>query len=472
MGFIQRNLPFVVMGLALALLVLGVLGYMQTQRDLPPRDFTILVDEQGSGCYDFAESYRDIFRARGVDLSIRTTSGASETLSLLAAGEAGSALVPGFMTNQLRASEFSSLGALFDEPLWVFYNKAAFNGQPVEFLAQLQGKRVGIGLPGSGSQALALQLLNESSVTRANTALMELSRQDEVDQLIAGGIDAAVLLDAYQAAAVQALLHAPEVGLAALRQAQAYTARQNALKVLELPEGVINLAANIPDKTTPLLSSAANLVIRNDLTPTLARALMMAAMLVHARGDYFAKPYTYPNLSATDLPVLPEYVDYFNRLKNGSLLFGADLPFWSTYAVERFIFFLLPMLVLVGLLVIYFPAVWRFYMQGKLIPGYQQLRRIEIELPKMNQAQTAAASKRLHTLEAQVTRRVHVSGAYLPELFLLRSHIREVLADVEQHQQTLAQPATPGDQAPDEPTEELPEELVDAPLPGETTQPS
>lgn len=437
MGFFQRNLPLVVAVLAGLLVLLGVFGYFQTQRELPARDFTILTDEEGSGYHRLAQAYAELMRTRGVELIVRPTTGAEETLRLLQEGAAGSALVPGFLTGEIDPRSFSSLGALFDEPFWVFYNEAAFDGKAVEYLAQLQGKRVAVGLPGSGSQALALDLLNESGVAPENTTLLELPRQQETEQLLAGEIDAVLLLDAYQSEPVQALLHAPGVALANLAQADAYAARRHSLKVLNLPEGVLDLAANIPAEDVGLVSSAANLVIRNDLNPTLARSLLAAAMLVHAGGDYFAQPYTYPNLAATDLPVQPEYVDYFNRLKSGSLLVSRDLPFWTAYTLERFIFFLLPLLLLVGLLVLYFPALWRFYMQGKVLPVYKDLRAVEVALPEMQAAEVEATVERLNSLEQHVTQRVRVSAAYLPEVFHLRSHIRSVIVDLLRRKQEL-----------------------------------
>ena len=439
MGFLQRNLPIIVLAVALALLVLGVFGFVQTQRELPQRDFTILVDEQGSGYYRVAESYRELLQRRGVDLTIRPTTGASETLQLLREGAAGSALVPGFLTREVDPQSFSSLGALFDEPFWLFYNKAAFAGAPVEYLAQLKGKQVAVGLPGSGSQALALQLLADNGITAENTTLLELPRQAETEQLIAGDIDAVLLLDAYQSESVQSLLRAPDVGLANLAQAEAYAARQHALKVVDLPEGVIDLGANIPADDVRLLSSAANLVIRNDLNPTLARSLMTAAVLIHSAGDFFARPYTYPDLAASDLPVHREYVDFFNQLKSGSFAFTNNLPFWTAFAVERFVFFLLPLVLLFGLLILYFPMLWRFYMQGKVLPVYKQLRQVEVDLPTMDAAAADAAVQSLVALEAHVTQRVRVSAAYMPEIFHLRGHIRSVIVDLLRHKDKLQQ---------------------------------
>jgi TRAP-type uncharacterized transport system substrate-binding protein len=458
MGFFQRHLPIVVLVVVAALVVLGIYGFVQTQRELPQRDFTILVDEQGSGYYRVAEKYRDLLKRRGVDLVIRPTTGVEEMLELLGQGAAASALVPGFLTREVDPQVFSSLGALFDEPLWVFYNKDSFGGEPVRYLSQLKGRQVAIGLPGSGSQALALQLLAENDISPQNTTLLELPRQAETQQLIDGDLDAILLLDAPQSESVQALLRAPEVGLADLAQADAYAARQHALKVVHLPQGIIDLGANLPAEDVRLLSSAANLVIRNDMNPTLARSLMTAAVLVHSAGDYFAKPYTYPNLAATDLPVQREYVTFFNQFRGGSIAFTNNLPFWTAFAVERFIFFLLPLLVLLGLLILYFPALWRFYMQGKVLPVYKQLRRVEVKLPAMDLAATEAEIERLVLLEKHVTQRVRVSAAYLPEVFHLRSHIRSVIVDLMRHRQELqggigpvegGDPLPAGDQASD-----------------------
>ncbi|MBK8046878.1 MAG: hypothetical protein IPK16_06990 [Anaerolineales bacterium] len=138
-------------------------------------------------------------------------------------------------------------------------------------------------------------------------------------------------------------------------------------------------------------------------------------------------------MTATDLPVLNEYVDYFNRLKSGSLLFTNKLSFWAEYSVERFIFFLLPFLLLLGLSIFYFPALWRWYMHGKLLPSYKVLRAIEVDLPEMDVTATEDAIARITKLEANVTQRVRVSAAYLPEISLLRSHIPSVLVDLMRH---------------------------------------
>ena len=92
---------------------------------------------------------------------------------------------------------------------------------------------------------------------------------------------------------------------------------------------------------------------------------------------------------------------------------------------------------LLGLLILYVPALWRFYMQGKVLPVYKQLRKVEVGLPEMDLQEIQAEIERLNTMEMHVTQRVRVSAAYLPEVFHLRDHIRSVIVDLLRRQKEL-----------------------------------
>ncbi len=54
----------------------------------------------------------------------------------------------------------------------------------------MQGKRITIGPPGSGTHYLALKLLAESGVTAENSTLLSLSEAEAVKQLTEGTVDA------------------------------------------------------------------------------------------------------------------------------------------------------------------------------------------------------------------------------------------------------------------------------------------
>ena len=60
------------------------------------------------------------------------------------------------------------IASLYYEPLWIFVRR----GEPIDALAALAGKRVSMGMPGSGTNALATPLLAASGVTAANATLL------------------------------------------------------------------------------------------------------------------------------------------------------------------------------------------------------------------------------------------------------------------------------------------------------------
>jgi hypothetical protein len=289
-----------------------------------------------------------------------------------------------------------------------------------------------------------VQLLNDSGVTAETATLIGLPAQQAASQLLQGDVDAVMLLEPYLAEAVQELLRAPNVELANLARVEASITRQRALTSVTLPAGIVDLAQDIPSEDKTLLASATNLVMRRDLNPTMGRSMIIASLLLNSQGDYFSKPYSFPNLEATDLPVLKEHLDFFDRVKSGAFSLESRLPFWVAHTIERVIFFLIPIGLLLGLLVIYAPALWRWHMRGKVLPYYKQLRKLEIDLPHASVEQLDSSLERLAQLDAELAHRVRVSVSYLPEVYQLRVHVRYIVDELtERREQLVVQTAVP-----------------------------
>jgi hypothetical protein len=306
---------------------------------------------------------------------------------------------------------------------------------------------VSIGARNGKTYPLAAQLLAESGVTAETTTLLELSTQEAAGQLRQGAIDVLLALEPYQSPVVQDLLQAPEVKLANLARIDAYVIRQRALTPVTLAAGVVDLERDIPAEDTTLLASATNLVMRRDLNPTMGRSMIIASLLLNAQGDYLSTPLAFPNLEATDLPVLKEFADFFNRVRSGAFSLESRLPFRVVYTIERAIFFLIPIGLLLALLVIYSPALWRWHMRGKVLPYYKQLRKIEIDLPNKSVEQIDAALDQLARIDADLARRVRVSVSYLPEVYQLRVHVRYMVDGLtHRREQLVAGQAVPATQ--------------------------
>src|SRR5262249_56348401 len=117
------------------------------------------------------------------------------------------------------AEPLGSLAGVFYEPLWIFHRRAL----RVMSLGELRGRRVAAGEEGSGTRALALQLLAASRVTPQNTEVLVLTNDQAEARLRDGRIDAALFVISPRAALVDRLLRDPTVELMSERRHRAYT---------------------------------------------------------------------------------------------------------------------------------------------------------------------------------------------------------------------------------------------------------
>ena len=108
---------------------------------------------------------------QGVELEIRNSVGAVENLALLRDPASGvQAAVTTFgVTQPADADIFYSLGGIFDAAIFIFYR----NVEPVTLFAQLRGKRLSIGMPGTALRLLMLEVLKTTDALDASTQLLD-----------------------------------------------------------------------------------------------------------------------------------------------------------------------------------------------------------------------------------------------------------------------------------------------------------
>jgi TRAP transporter TAXI family solute receptor len=146
-------------------LMLGIIGLATHWLIGPacPKRVVIATGSDAGAYYAFARKYQALLENEGVQLEIRQTAGSLENLDLLHDPESDVtlAIVQGGTANSneaARETELQSLASLFLEPIWVFYRKDV----SINRLADLRGKRVAVGPPGSGTRAIALELLADN----------------------------------------------------------------------------------------------------------------------------------------------------------------------------------------------------------------------------------------------------------------------------------------------------------------------
>ena len=402
-----------------------VATYMLFVEPPPPRKIVIASGGQNGAYYRFAQKYASDLQRDGLLVEVRETAGSVENLRLL--GEEGSGVAVAIVQSGVASAEdlkqFDALGSMYHEPLWIFYR----GDKPLERLAQLAGKRIGVGPPGSGTHAIARQLLAvngliESRFSNGNSRakLVEDNVASAATALQKGELDAAFFVAAFEADYIQRLLHDRSVQLLSFDQHEAYHRRFRFMAPITLPAGMVNLGQNIPDHDVSLLAPTAMLVVRKNFHPALIPLLLTTATRVHGGGDELSQPGEFPAESFCDFPVSEDAKRFY---KSGQPVLQRLLPFWLASVVDRAKVMLIPIIMLMMPLVRVAPPLMRWRTRRKIYLWYSDLRDIDQRLlaglsgPEMDEELA-----RLKEIEHQVAH-VDVPLSYMEEFYHLRLHL-------------------------------------------------
>lgn len=416
-----RRRAFVVGAIAVAV-VLGALLWWGLNRisPLPPKSIVMTTGAEGSAYHELGKAYQRQLAKEGITLELRPSEGDVDNLNRLR--DSASGVDVGFLQGGLTTAEESpglvSLGTVFYQPLWFFYR--GHGKTPAGILSELDGLRISIGPPLSGTRALATILLARAGVRIDSAEVGALNPEEAAAALIEGRIDAAILLTGWDAPAVQQLLTSPGISLLALKRVDAYVALYPFLDRVVLPEGAGDMVTNNPPADVPLLADKASLIIRNTLHPAIQHALLYAAEEVHSRPDIFSAAGQFPADEAMDLPT-SRYARQF--YKSGRPFLQQYMPFWLAAIVERLVIVLVPLFGLMVPLVRMAPSLYGWRIRRRILGIYTDLRSLEHELDAQG---TGAASPGLRERLDHVEKRaqaVKLPAAYAPMLYTLRDHI-------------------------------------------------
>jgi hypothetical protein len=201
-------------------------------------------------------------------------------------------------------------------------------------------------------------------------------------------------------------------------RAEAYTRRYRFLNSVRLPEGAIDLAANIPDQSVRLLAPAANLVSHPELHPAVIDLLLQAASEVHRDGGWFEATDEFPQPGLLAFPLNKEAARYY---KHGPPFLQRFLPFWAASLVDRLKVMLLPLLVLLFPLFKVMPPFYTWRMRARVYRWYDELEEAEERLAAGERDRDWVFGE-LDRIEQEV-RQVKVPLSFTDQLYHLRQHI-------------------------------------------------
>jgi TRAP transporter TAXI family solute receptor len=391
----------------------------------PPNHLVMATGAPGGTYQRYGEQYRRYLEPYGVTLELRPSSGSVQNFAWLRDGKVDVAFVQGGEAEPAPAEAKGeppvvSLGALYYEAMWVFQ---ATGGAPADRLAELKGKRLAVGIDGSGTQSMALHLLRESGIDAGNTKLLRIGGADMLKALDAREVDAVFQVSGVEAPVLADLLRRRDLTLMSLVHAPAYAKRHAKLTALTVPRGVVDIEADLPPRDVSIIAVTANLLARNEVHPALMYLLLDTAVTVNSGHARLAEAGTFPNARGQDVPMADEAQRYY---KSGKPFLQRYLPYWAANFVDRMLILLLPIFAVLIPAIKLAPVLYNYRLNARIVRGYAQLGAVESELSRgSDPARSGEYLARLDAIEAEI------AAARLPKWFgeqayLLRAAIELV----------------------------------------------
>lgn len=417
---------FTLWAIAVVLTIAVVWVSLFTMDPFPPRRITIATG-QPDGTYDaLGREYQRRLRREGLAVALRRSAGSVDNLELLERGEADVAFVQAGIYQPAADPEqrLRGMAAIYREPLWVFYR-----GQPIgDGLASLASRRISIGAPGSGTEAVVRALFEALGLSATGANVVRLTSAEARRAIEEERLDAAFFVASYADGNVIALLHRPDVQLLGFTRDVAFARNFRYLTPVRLDQGLLDLKADLPRQDVTLMAPAALLVCRESLHPRVVEQVLTIARDVHGPGSLIDPPRRFPTREGVDIP-LHEAADSF--LTRGESLLSRVLPYWALRWFLQLRLLLLPLVAVWVPLFGAMPILLNWRGNRVLQQLYAALRDAEAQAATANgEAALRDVIARIEALRA----RIEALAQRLPlkhqrDLYHCRLHVSLVLAE-------------------------------------------
>jgi TRAP-type uncharacterized transport system substrate-binding protein len=311
----------------------------------PPKSTLVIASGPASGAYyHYALKYRELLEKHGIHAQVIESKGTVENLERLSTGRAACCADVAFVQsgpwNNTQDDELQSLAVVSLELVWVFVDPLRF--MPKQ-LIELSGRRVALGMLGSGTLPVAQAVLEKAGVAETDVDRRYMGGLAALEALRTGEIQAAFLVASASAPIVHKAL---DMGLRPMPigNAQAFERHLPWSQMVTLPRGVMSVAQNIPGADLPMLAVNTNLVVREKLHESLKFLLLDIATSVHADQGLVHGNHRFPTPEGLLFAQGDASRDFF---KSGRPWLYKYLPFWSAHQINRLLLSLLPVLVVI-----------------------------------------------------------------------------------------------------------------------------
>ena len=315
------------------------------------------------------------------------------------------------------SGEAEALAVIGKEPIWIF---SSLNG-PAS-LANAKGLRIAVG-PDTGSTANAAKLLLAHAGVKASDVRFDvLTGIAAAEALVDGRIDMVFQVAAEDSLAVQMLTRMGGIQLLSVDNASSLASQEPPLQLLLLPQGVIELRADVPPRDLTLISLQTHLLIKPNVHPALQRALLLAATEIHEEPSFLQRHGQFPSFRGSDFKMSPVARAYSLGARPWM---ETLLPYGKAQWAELLIYAILPILGLTFFVLTWIPKVFDWRVNTGLNHFYGELMFLENEMTAVATDSPIALKgllERLDSIEQKVVA-MDLPDEYSERWYILRQHL-------------------------------------------------
>ncbi|MES2412248.1 MAG: TAXI family TRAP transporter solute-binding subunit [Pseudomonadota bacterium] len=310
-----------------------------------------------------------------------------------------------------------ALAVIGQEPVWIFSGQ---DGPTT--LAQARGLRIAAGPAASSSFMAAKTMLEHAGVRAADVRFESASGAAAAEALMDGTINLVVQVAGEDSQAIQLLTRHPGIQLLAAEHAGALAVQAPYLQPLLLPQGAIELRGDIPPRDLTLMSLQTHLIVSSQLHPALQRALLDAAVEIHAMPNFLQRHGQFPSFRGSDFQLSPTARAYslgarpwLERL----------LPYRTAQQAELALYAVIPIIAIALFLLTWIPQLFAWRITSALNHFYGDVKFLESEMDGIaseHPMELRRLLEKLDSIEKQVVA-LDMPDQFSERWYTLREHL-------------------------------------------------
>ena len=412
---------------SIPILLLVIASFYLTSKFIEPsskKEITIATGSIDGEYYQTALKYKEILEKQKVKVNILTSNGSMENIQLLNDKKADIAFIQNGIDELKEQTHIKAIASIYYEPLWIFYKNDTYK---MDYLIQLISKKISIGKEKSGTEDLALKILNDNGINKKNSQLLYNSTQEAKDLLIKGEIDAMFIVSSPNSNVIKELLENPDISLFSFKRAKAYSRKYSFLEATPIYEGTIDLYKNLPSQDINLLSTTANLIVRDDFSDELTRLILKEIKRIHNKKGLFETQNQFPNIDNLTIEINEDAQRYFTY---GDTWLEKIFPYWIASNIDRLKILLIPLITLMIPLSKGFFPLYRWSIKSKIYKWYEEIHKIDLEAEDAKNEELKKYLEKIIALKKEIKAETKVPLSYMGEYYDLIMHLELIISKI------------------------------------------